>query len=153
MGEERFFYHSFPRPRAEEDASSTLERGLQILAYMKEVGLVLAPEVVQWDASALSTKDEKVQILQRRACFTELAQFELPEHSRTFGPISLAFGIADLRAAGALPVIYAPQGVQDLKYPLIFKRGRKPRRRLRFGVEVLRIARLAAAAWPLACWE
>jgi hypothetical protein len=41
----------------------------------------------------------------------------------------------------------------DLKYPLIFKRGRKPRRRLRFGVEVLRIARLAAAAWPLAYWE
>jgi hypothetical protein len=40
-----------------------------------------------------------------------------------------------------------------LKYPLNFKRGRKPRRRLRFGVEVLRIARLAAAAWPLACWE
>ena len=36
MGEERFFYHSFPRPRAEEDASSTLERGLQILEYMKE---------------------------------------------------------------------------------------------------------------------
>ena len=29
----------------------------------------------------------------------------------------------------------------ELKYPLIFKRGRRPRRRLRFGVEVLRIAR------------
>ena len=40
-----------------------------------------------------------------------------------------------------------------LKYPLIFKRGRKSRRRLRFGVGVLGIARLGAAAWPLACWE
>ena len=59
MGEERFFYHSFPRPRAEEDASSTPERGLQILAYMKEVGLVLAPEVVQWDASALTQRMRK----------------------------------------------------------------------------------------------
>ena len=40
-----------------------------------------------------------------------------------------------------------------LKYPLIFKRGRKSRRTLRFGVGVLGIARLGAAAWPLACWE
>ena len=46
-----------------------------------------------------------------------------------------------------------PRRPCELKYPLIFKRGRKPRRRLRFGVKVLRIARLAAAAWPLACWE
>ena len=45
------------------------------------------------------------------------------------------------------------RGIARLRYPLIFKRGRKARRRLRFGVEVVRIARLAAAAWPLACWE
>ena len=36
---------------------------------------------------------------------------------------------------------YAAFGRRGLKYPLIFKRGRRPRRRLRFGVEVLRIAR------------
>jgi hypothetical protein len=110
MSDERFFYHSFPRPKAGEQL---LEKGLQILAFMKEVGLVLAPEIVKWNASALSTNEEEVQILQRRACFTEIARSEVPEHSRTFGPISMAFDIADLRASGALPVIYAPQGMPD----------------------------------------
>lgn len=113
MSETRFFYHSFPRPKGAERAAETLERGLKILAYMKDVGLVLAPEAVQWDASALSTNDEKITVLQRRACFTELGQDELSNHSRTFGPISLEFEIADLRASGAVPVIYSPQGLPD----------------------------------------
>ena len=73
MHDERFFFHSFPRPKAGEQP---LEKGLQMLAFMKEIGLVLAPEVVKWNASSLSTNEEEVQILQRRACFTEIARSE-----------------------------------------------------------------------------
>ena len=112
MKKDRFFYHSFPRPR-QEDSTATLERGLEILRFMAEVGLILAPEVVHWDAGALSTNNERIQILQRRASFTELSRRELVDHARHFGPISLEFDIGDLRAAGALPVIYAPQSLQS----------------------------------------
>jgi hypothetical protein len=111
MIEKRFFYHSFPRPRRDEAAITTLKRGLGTLSFMSRVGLILAPEVVRWDASAVSTNNEELLLLQRRACFTELSEPELPSHAHIFGPISLAFEITDLRAVGALPVLYAPQGV------------------------------------------
>jgi hypothetical protein len=110
---DRLFFHSLPRPKAEESADVTLERGLQILAFMKEIGLVLAPEVVEWDVSVVSGGHEHLHILQRRACFTELSIAELPGQSAIFGPISLAFDIAKLRAAGAHPVIYVPQGIES----------------------------------------
>ena len=47
----RSFFHSFPRARKGEPAEATLNRGLGILAFMKQVGLVLAPETVHWDIS------------------------------------------------------------------------------------------------------
>jgi hypothetical protein len=80
---------------------------------MKEVGLVLAPEIVQWDVRVISGGAEELRILQRRACFTELAESELRAHSSMFGPFALSFDITALRRAGATPVIYAPQGVQE----------------------------------------
>jgi hypothetical protein len=113
MSEDRYFYHSFPRPKAGESRESTVNRGLQILAFMREVGLILAPEVVTWNAGALSLDDEKIQILQKRACFTELSVHELRVHAEKFGPISLEFKISDLRRSGAMPVIYAPQGIDE----------------------------------------
>jgi hypothetical protein len=113
MVEKRFFYHSFPRPRQNEAATTTLERGLAILSFMSRVGLILAPEVVRWDVSAVTTNNEELLLLQRRACFTEISEPELPSHADIFGPISLAFEIADLRAVGALPVLYAPQGMEN----------------------------------------
>jgi hypothetical protein len=113
MSERRFFYHSFPRPKHGEEPETNLEQGTKILSFMAEAGLILAPEVVHWDASAVSGNSEEILILQRRACFTELSESELPGHSRIFGPISLAFDIADLRGAGALPVIYSPQGIKN----------------------------------------
>jgi hypothetical protein len=110
---ERYFFHSFARPKVNEAEDETLERSLSILALMKEVGLVLAPEVVSWDITASGGGNQRFSILQKRACFTELALDELLPHSRIFGPISLTVKIAELRAAGATPVIYVPQGLQD----------------------------------------
>lgn len=109
---DRHVFHSFPRPKSGESKDSTLERGFNILAFMKEFGLVLAPEIVEWDVSLLSRGTEQLRILQRRACFTELSIEELPTHSAIFGPIALSFDIAKLRGVGALPVIYVPQGIE-----------------------------------------
>lgn len=107
----RRFFHNFPRPRAGEDAAATLKRGIAILTSIKNVGLVLAPEVVKWDIQVIAGKNEPLRLLQRRASFTELSLPELALHSRAFGPISLSCDIGKLREIGAMPVIYAPQGV------------------------------------------
>ena len=109
---DRYFFHSFPRPKKDESEDATLERGLKILAFMKDFGLVLAPEIVDWDVSLISGGAEQLQILQRRACFTELSTDELPGHSAIFGPLALSFDLAKLRSAGAIPAIYVPQGVE-----------------------------------------
>jgi hypothetical protein len=109
---DRRFFHSFPRPKKGESEDATFERALKILAFMKEIGLVLAPELVEWDVSAVSGRAERHCILQRRACFTELGGTELGAHSATFGPIALSFAVSELRGAGATPVIYVPQGVE-----------------------------------------
>lgn len=116
---DRRFFHSFPRPKKGEPEGSTLERGLAALDLMKKVGPILAPEIVNWDISGFSLGAKQLGILQRRMSFTELATSELPEHSKVFGPISLAFDLAALRAAGAIPVIYVPQGVVDSPLSLI----------------------------------
>jgi len=107
----RRFFHSFPRPKQGEASDATLDRGLQILALMKDAGLMLAPEIVEWDASSVAGRPEQLRILQRRACFTELSIEELPAHAAMFGPVALSFDLARLRSAGATPVIYAPQGL------------------------------------------
>ncbi len=112
-GRFRRLFHSFPRPKKDEAADATLTRGLKILTFMNEVGLVLAPETVSWDVSGFSLGDKQLNILQRRASFTELAISELADHSAMFGPISLSFDIARLRGAGATAVIYVPQGIED----------------------------------------
>lgn len=116
----RYFFHSFPRGKSGDAESDILERGLKILAFMKEVGIVLAPELVKWDITGLvGQADEKLEILQRRICFTELSAEELPQHARSFGPIALAFKIESLRNAGATPVVYVPQGIQSNPLSLI----------------------------------
>jgi hypothetical protein len=114
---ERRFFHSFPRPKKNESPDATLARGLRILEVMKQVGLVLAPEVVNWDVSLLGANS--LSFLQRRASFTELSFSDLADHSAAFGPISLSFGIAALRDAGATPVIYVPQGTANSPVSLI----------------------------------
>ena len=92
---------------------ATPNRGLSILAFMKQVGLALAPETVHWDIGAFSLGAKELSTLQLRISFTELAVDELAAHSTVFGPISLSFDIAKLRGTGATPVIYVPQGITD----------------------------------------
>lgn len=109
--EARFFYHSFPRPRSGESDSQTANRGLVILQSMEKLGLVLAPEVVQWDDPVGLGTPSPIQVLQRRICFTELSPRELSGHTTRFGPFALEFDTTALRRIGALPVIYMPQAL------------------------------------------
>ena len=108
MGQPRFFYHSFPRPRQGETDSETASRGWAVLQSMRELGLILAPEVVEWQTPVSLGTPSPTRILQRRICFTELSPQELCEHSTRFGPFALEFETTALRRIGALPVIYMP---------------------------------------------
>jgi hypothetical protein len=107
---DRFFFHTFSRPVQDEPVDATLDRALGILSFMKERGLILAPEIVTWELPLQDGGVESLSILQRRACFTELSIAELADHARIFGPISLSFSIDRLRASGLTPVLYVPQG-------------------------------------------
>jgi len=106
----RYFFHTFPRPKPNEGDKVTLERAVKILRFMVDTGLVLAPEIVTWEIAMPDGGVERLQVLQQRVCFTELAVSELSKHAATFGPISLSFDIGQLRAVGLTPVIYVPQG-------------------------------------------
>jgi len=80
---------------------------------MATSGLILAPEIVAWRQPFADGTARKTEIKQIRACFTELSESELADHSATFGDFSLEFDIPILRAHGATPVIYMPQGLVD----------------------------------------
>ena len=103
---ERFFYHSFPRPR--RAVANQIEKGLKILHSLCRNGLLLVPERVSWTDPTGTRPGDKVHAFQRRISFTELAPCELREHAQTFGPFALEYRIDDLRRLGVLPVIYVP---------------------------------------------
>jgi len=105
--------HSFPRPKPRETEKSTLRRALAILALIRKIGLVLAPEVLDWDLRAIVAGNEKLQLLQRRLCLTEISLSELCQHSTMFGPIAIAFDVEKMRGAGAMPALYVPQGAMN----------------------------------------
>jgi hypothetical protein len=110
QGPERYFYHSFPR-RSRKTATEN-EKGCQILSIMRDVGLLLTPEPVEWgyehaDGSAPRTS----AALQRRVCFTELAPKELPGHAEKFGRFALEFSVPALKSLGAIPVFYIPRAI------------------------------------------
>ena len=111
MVDTTFFYHSFPRPRKGESRRELVARGLAILRSIRRSGLILAPEVVEWTTPVSLGGPSPYRVFQQRVCFTELRPDELPGHSRHFGPYAIEFGIAGLRRAGALPVIYMPQAL------------------------------------------
>ena len=93
--------------------TETSNRGWTILKSMKELGLILAPEVVEWSTPVSLGTPSPIRILQRRICFTELSPGELSGHSSFFGPFALEFDTAALRRIGALPVIYMPQALSE----------------------------------------
>jgi hypothetical protein len=109
----RHFYHSFPRPRADEKRGDVVDRGLAILRSVVQSGLVLAPEIVEWKTPVNIGSRSPIRLLQQRACFTELSLSDLPDHAKRFGPFALEFDILALRRVGALPVIYMPQSLSE----------------------------------------
>ena len=78
---------------------------------MERLGLVLAPEIVEWCPSVSLGTPSPIQVLQRRISFTELSPEEIGGHSKRFGPFALEFETSTLRSLGALPVIYMPQSL------------------------------------------
>ena len=110
---QRYFYHSFPRPRNGESNGETVQRGWAILQSIRRLGLILAPEIVEWETLGSDGSPSPTELLQRRICFTELSTKELGEHSKRFGPFALEFDNMALRRAGALPVIYMPQALSE----------------------------------------
>lgn len=111
----RYFYHSFPRPRRDESCEDTAARGWALLQLIREIGLVLAPEIVEWHTPGENTlgTPNPTRVPQRRICFTELSPQELRTHSERFGPFALEFEVGELRRMGALPVIYMPQALSE----------------------------------------
>src|SRR5713101_4938638 len=99
---ERFFYHSFPRRGASTDAEA--EKGKKILAAIRDFGLVLTPQFIEWSQPSLGAPPRVLPILQKRVCFTELSLNELPGHAEKFGHFSLEFEIDRVRRLGAMPV-------------------------------------------------
>lgn len=110
--QERFLYHSFPRRGRGTDAEIT--KGCKVLSLIRQVGLVLTPEIVPWQYEHQDgTPPRKQQVIQKRACFTELSPSELPRHAKEFGHFALEFQIDTLKAAGAIPVFYIPQSTSE----------------------------------------
>jgi hypothetical protein len=109
----RRFYHSFPRIRPDDEYSETIATGLEILASIKTIGLILAPEIIEWKQPLSDGSYRTTFLLQRRICFTELEASDVPEHAKKFGPLSIEFSQDILRELGALPVFYVPQGIKD----------------------------------------
>jgi len=106
---ERYFYHSFPRRGSNTD--SEIDKGCKILSLICDAGLLLAPEVVNWQyPHADGSSPPRTQTyIQRRICFTELAPADLSEHAQIFGRFALEFEVDVLKGMGALPVFYIPQ--------------------------------------------
>jgi hypothetical protein len=109
--QERFFYHSFPRRSA--STASEIEKGKQILAAIRDFGLVLTPQFIEWSQPNLGASPRTLPVLQKRVCFTELSPYELPGHAEKFGHFGLEFEIETVRRLGAMPVFYVPQPLSD----------------------------------------
>jgi hypothetical protein len=108
--DDRFFYHSFPRRKGSEQLE--IEKGLNILALIADLGLLLTPEVVRWAAATMDGPPRVERNVQTRVCFTELMVKELEAHADIFGRFALEFKVETVRAMGAMPVFYVPRSTQ-----------------------------------------
>ena len=50
--DERYFYHSFPRRGSSTEAE--IDKGCKILASIRDFGLLLTPQLIEWQQPALS---------------------------------------------------------------------------------------------------
>lgn len=109
---ERHFYHSFPRRSRFTPAE--IEEGCAILGIIRDHGLALVPQVLQWEyPHADGTPNRTSEIMQQRVCFTELRPSDLAGHAAKFGRFAIEFPVPVLKALGAIPVFYIPRAVGD----------------------------------------
>lgn len=113
LSNQRNLIHSFSRPKPNEAKDALAGRVLEILGLICEIGLILAPELIEWDLSEIGLGKGVLPILQQRICFTDLTPAELPRHAETFGPLAIAYEIEELRNAGSMPVMYVPQALDS----------------------------------------
>lgn len=82
-----------------------------ILELIRDFGLILTPEITTWEyPHADGSPPRKMEMVQRRVCFTELSPNELSRHAEEFGRFALEFEIDALKRLHALPVFYIPKG-------------------------------------------
>lgn len=113
LPQNNYFYHSFPRPRYNEGLENTIDRGLRILECLSKIGIVLSPEIIEWNQPLSDGSFRKHHTIQQRICFTEITSHELHAHGVKFGPFAIEWEISNLRRLGAIPVFYIPQTLND----------------------------------------
>ena len=120
MFTERYFYHSFPRSRSGSSPSGDIEKGCQILTAIRDFGLLLVPQLIEWSQPVIDGASPRIfPVLQSRVCFTELNPIELRGHAAKFGEFALEFDPHTIRSLGAIPVFYVPQPSSNTKAPRV----------------------------------
>ena len=77
---------------------------------MKEMGLLLTPEITEWpEVPPKGGSSGPWFVATKRCSFTELAPPELLQHAEYFGRFAIEFDIQVLRSLGAIPVFYLPR--------------------------------------------
>ena len=107
MIQERYLYHNFPRRGA--GSATEINKGLAILSCIRDLGLLLVPEAIEWSQPVTNGPPRAFPVLQSRVCFTDLSPAELSQHGERFGHFALEFDVESVRRLGAMPVFYIPQ--------------------------------------------
>jgi hypothetical protein len=59
-----------------------IAKGLNILRNVKDLGLVIAPEIVEWKQPLIDGTHRTTRLRQKRISFTELARSQVAEHGK-----------------------------------------------------------------------
>jgi len=102
------FYHSFPRPKENQDG---IKKGLAILDSFLKNGILLVPEIIKYQREREDRQKppEDYFIVQSRFCLTQIDISELKAHEKQFGSFHLEFTNDNAYALGAIPVFYLPR--------------------------------------------
>lgn len=106
------FYHSFPRRFCNGSSKLQMEKGLEILSSILNYGLLLVPEVVEFDGEIdieTGSATSELLALQRRFCLTHIGEEQLRLHAENFGGFHIEFDEMSIRELGAIPVFYIPK--------------------------------------------
>lgn len=139
----------FPSPVSRREPDWVLEMHIGLVGGDHDASLGdLFSEIYQ----AVNNRQYRLAAMGIRAALEQIIINKISDHGTFFknldefhkqGYISLIQRdtVNNILEVGHAAIHRAYKPTKHLKYPLIFKRFRRPRRRLRFGVKVLRIAR------------